>query len=199
MIGNLYILEGPDGAGKTTLAHLLTDTLQGRGIKCEYLAFPGRREGTLGYHIYQLHHGPAQFGIETLDPASLQILHVAAHVDAIRQLILPMLSIGTTIVLDRYWWSAQVYGQLSGLDSKLVARMIDLEMAAWGDTLPSRAFLISRSQSLRDDLPIAQWSALAEAYKKLAASQLVKHPISIIVNENAVGDALQSMIEQIHA
>jgi thymidylate kinase len=110
-IGSLVVFEGPDGAGKSSTAARFTEYLTGSGSHARLFSFPGQVEGTLGWHVYQLHHNPRQFGIESLTAESLQTLHVAAHLDTIDQIIKPSLRSGTTIVLDRYWWSAWVYGR----------------------------------------------------------------------------------------
>ena len=80
--GKLIVFEGPDGVGKSTLAKEVAAVLSGRGTPCDLLAFPGREPGTLGWHVYQLHHDPGLFGIANIPPASLQLLHVAAHLAA---------------------------------------------------------------------------------------------------------------------
>ena len=106
--GKLFVLEGPDGVGKSTLAHTLTEYLNAKGIPCDYFAFPGREAGTLGRHIYDFHHNPIQFGVKLVNPASVQVLHIAAHLDTIERNILPTLEKGRSIVLDRFWWSTWV-------------------------------------------------------------------------------------------
>ena len=77
--GKLYVFEGPDGVGKSALSRRFAQQLVALGTDCEYLAFPGNDEGTLGKHIYDLHHDAQRYGIRALRPASLQVLHVAAH------------------------------------------------------------------------------------------------------------------------
>lgn len=99
--GKLFVFEGPDGVGKTTLSKTFSDYLNATGIQCDYLSFPGRETGSLGRHIYELHHDPNRFGIKAVDPASLQLLHIAAHIDLIGQCILPKLAAGRYVVNRR--------------------------------------------------------------------------------------------------
>src|SRR5687767_12007738 len=113
--GRLFVLEGPDGAGKTILAKALVEQLNSRGTLYEYAAFPGIQEGTLGNMVYDLHHEPERYGITSIHPLSLQTLHIAAHIDAIEQRILPALRSGQSMVLDRFWWSTWVYGLAAGV------------------------------------------------------------------------------------
>ena len=114
--GHLIVFEGPDGVGKTTLARLLTRELEHRGCHCLYKSFPGQEEGSLGRLVYDIHHHPHKFGIEQMSPTSLQMLHIAAHVDAIERDIKPSLQRGHHIILDRYWWSTLAYGIVGGSD-----------------------------------------------------------------------------------
>ena len=92
--GRLVVFEGPDGVGKTTLAEALVGELTCRGTRCEYFSFPGKDPGTLGRLVYEVHHDPKKFGIRDINPTSKQVLHIAAHVDAIERRILPALEEG---------------------------------------------------------------------------------------------------------
>ena len=56
--GFLVVFEGADGVGKSTLSKGLFDYLQSKAVPSLHLAFPGKDEGTLGKHIYDLHHRP---------------------------------------------------------------------------------------------------------------------------------------------
>ncbi len=94
----LFVFEGPDGVGKTTLAQRFAARLRARGVPSTYLSFPGAEEGTLGKHVYDLHHNSEAIGVRTVHPSSLQLLHVAAHIDAIESQIRPLLKQGQTIM-----------------------------------------------------------------------------------------------------
>ncbi len=84
LAGKLIVFEGADGAGKTTLIQAIFDSLREVGVKVERLAFPGAEAGTIGRLVYDIHHQPESFGVGAITPASLQTLHVAAHIDAIQ-------------------------------------------------------------------------------------------------------------------
>src|ERR1044071_4273325 len=125
--GKLFVFEGPDGSGKTTLSHAFVEYLKSKGVECDYFAFPGQEPGTIGRLVYDLHHDPRDVEVESLTPTSLQLLHIAAHVDAIESKILPALKKGRTVVLDRFWWSTWVYGKVGGVSPKILRAMIQLE------------------------------------------------------------------------
>src|SRR5277367_194524 len=94
--GKLIVFEGPDGVGKS---HLLGQTykwLSDRGIHAVQASFPGNAENTLGQLVYDLHHAHSdRFQIPALNPLSLQVLHVAAHIDEIERVIRPAINGGT--------------------------------------------------------------------------------------------------------
>ena len=192
--GALYVLEGPDSVGKSTLARLLTQQLITEGIDCVHWAFPGTQVGTVGDLIYRLHHQPQQFGIKSLSPAALQVLHVAAHIDAIQTKILPALALGKTVVLDRFWWSTIVYGQLDGLEGSLMRSIIEPEMKIWGVTVPTVVFLLER------DVPFEfttsdRWRRCTALYSSLARTQLKKYPVVLIKNEAEISVALSAIMQ----
>src|SRR5438552_3312354 len=87
--GRLYVFEGANASGKTTLAQKLVDLLKSSGLGAEYFAFPGQTVGTLGKHVWEIHKDAVSKGIDFIHPASLQLMHIAAHVDAIETRILP--------------------------------------------------------------------------------------------------------------
>jgi hypothetical protein len=127
--GRLFVFEGPDGVGKTTLSREATRFLVDMGQKADYLSFPGRDPGTVGRVVYDLHHS---VHARELSATAVQALHVAAHVDAIERHIRPRLANGINVFLDRYWWSTWVYGVCGGIDSTALRALIDFEERVWG-------------------------------------------------------------------
>jgi dTMP kinase len=190
--GALYVFEGPDSVGKTTLARLLTEQLVARGVDCVHLAFPGNEIGTIGDLIYRLHHEPQQFGIQNLSATALQILHVAAHVDAIQSSILPSLALGKTVILDRFWWSTSVYGQLYGLDKTLVESIIAPEIHIWGEIVPTAVFLLERNVPLEFTVS-DQWLRCTSLYSRLADTQSEKHRVVRVSNDGEICTALAAI------
>src|SRR5215469_3428530 len=116
--GNLIVFEGADGIGKTQLTKRVTEHLTAHGVACVPMAFPGLQAGTLGWLVNELHHNCASCGVAKIDPTSMQVLHIAAHIDAIEQQIRPALESGTWVILDRFWWSTLVYGRILGARPK---------------------------------------------------------------------------------
>jgi thymidylate kinase len=179
--GAVFAFEGPDGVGKTTLVSAAEQILKGLSHSVLAVSFPGRAAGTLGAHIYDLHHRPAEHSLRALTPDALQVLHIAAHVDTIQSVIRPHVEGGGIVLLDRYWWSTWVYGLLGGVQISSLKRMIALERAYWGRLAPQAIFLVTRpSADINPDERPAFIQRVRE-YDKLAR-QAARSPVLRVDN-----------------
>ncbi len=179
--GKLYVFEGPDGVGKSELSRRFAGILEQEGISVRLLTFPGKEEGTIGQLVYDFHHAPQAFGVAKVSSSSLQLMHIAAHIDTIENVVIPVLRDGVSIVLDRFWWSTKVYGIAGGSDGRLLQSMIDLELGAWGPVRPSAVFLITRKQPLRPE-PEGHWQRRHDLYHVVAAEE--RHRTNVVTIEN---------------
>lgn len=188
MMGRLFVFEGPDGAGKTTIIAEVKKRLHAVDQNCVLFSFPGKESGTLGAHIYELHHQPAQFGVEHLSALSLQILHVAAHVDTIERRIMPLLREGKTVLLDRYWWSTWVYGIAAGVPVAQLEKALAVEHLVWQEVRPTALFLMSRSSA---SIP----SEIAQVYRELIEQESEKYSVVSIKNEDTIDLIVDEIFE----
>jgi dTMP kinase len=188
--GDLFVFEGPDGVGKTTLSRWFTKTLRKRGTRSViWSSFPGRENGSVGKLVYELHHNPANIGVKTVHPESLQLFHIAAHIDAIESRFVEWIKGGSTIVLDRFWWSTWVYGRLAGGDAITLDAMIRLEKRAWGKIKPAKIFLVARSNSKSSQI----YKRLEQLYTQLARREARFAPVTRVQN-NGVLKVAQNQI-----
>lgn len=194
--GRLIVMEGVDGSGKTTLAHALVAHLQATGLRAMYFSFPGREPGTLGAEVYGLHHRSREQDVANTHPASLQLLHIAAHIDAIESKILPAMRAGIHIVLDRFWWSTWVYGVVAGASPSSLKAMIDVEHVHWGMVRPAMAFLVLRANGRADDVAEDRRKRIEE-YGRLVAVERNDYPVRTISNEGTVMETLKKILAEL--
>lgn len=106
----LVVIEGADGAGKSTLQRTLAALLQQQGIDVVQ-----SREPTYGPHGMALREAAK---IQRLAPElelELLLKDRSAHV---AELILPALARGAWVILDRYYFSTIAYQGAAGLDTE---------------------------------------------------------------------------------
>lgn len=190
----LVVFEGPDGVGKSELAARFHIWLLGEGVSAELLSFPGKEPGSVGKLVYDLHAHPEEFGISQLSPASLQALHIAAHLDSIERRIAPSLESNRTVVLDRFWWSTYVYGIASGAQAEVLKRLISAEKAAWGAIKPTALFVVDRGEPLRPE-SLDFWRKCRELYRELLSVETTEYPCGTIGNEGNIEETFAVLID----
>lgn len=110
------MIEGIDGAGKTTLARALVEALRARGA--DALATREPTDGPHGRRIREL----ARSGREGVTVAEEVELFTADRADHVRDELAPALLAGKTIVLDRYYYSTMAYQGARGADPADILR-----------------------------------------------------------------------------
>ena len=188
---HFIVFEGVDGSGKTTLA---------RALKQYYIAvapdlllyadaFPGSIPGTLGEWVYRFHHkkvadAPSP---DTIAPPALQLLHIAAHVDALLTRILPTIEKNGSVILDRYWWSTYSYLRIS-LPARQVWPIVSIEHT-FLEQLPSPTIIyLTRKTSLKpDELSTAVHTQLDTYYHEVMEYEQQRNPrIFQLSNDNSI-------------
>ncbi len=123
------VLEGLDGAGKSTQVNLLREYFRLRGIETEYIHFPRFDAPIYGEQIARFLRG--EFGrADEVDPYLVTLLFAGDRADAAPK-IREWLAEGRAVVLDRYVYSNIAY-QCAKLKTdeertKLCRWILDLE------------------------------------------------------------------------
>jgi dTMP kinase len=132
--GTFYVIDGPDGSGKTTQAARAAEYLRRRGAAVVVLREPGATPA--GEAIRDL-----LLDADTdLTPLAEMLLYQAARAQLVETVIRPALEEGQTVVLDRYWYSTAAYQAYGlGLDPAVVRRV---SAAATGGLEPDHVFLL---------------------------------------------------------
>lgn len=191
--GRLIVLEGVNGVGKTSLAKGLVARLSNLGNECRYASFPGQDPGTIGALVYRVHHHPKEVGVSSISPTALQMLHLAAHLDAIETKIEPRLSSGEWVVLDRYWWSTWVYGIVDGANRKVLESVSRLERRLWAQIEPSPLFLIQRKIGRRSSERVERLELLEREYAALVREHSGPFPVRVVNNDRSLEATLDEM------
>jgi dTMP kinase len=176
-------LEGPDGSGKSTQAHLLAERLRREGRQVLETVEPG---GTpIGQQIRGILLNPAN---QDLVPTAELLLMFAARAQNVEQWILPALEQGRIVVCDRFTDSSLAYqGAARGLGAATVLAVDriachglvpDLTLCIDIDTETGLARAHSRNrvdtgkkESRLDEQSIEFHRKARDAYHELAKSQ----------------------------
>jgi dTMP kinase len=103
----LFVIEGLDGAGKSTQIKLLQNFFLKQGYNCEYLHFPRTNSPFFGELIARFLRG--EFGsINDVDPYLVAMLYAGDRKDA-SKMIDEWLGKGNIVILDRYTYSNIAY------------------------------------------------------------------------------------------
>jgi dTMP kinase len=192
--GRLIVLEGPDGVGKSTLSGEIVRQLDEWGTRSVLATFPGRRRGTLGALVREIHHAPDALGLHRVTPVALQTLHLAAHLQTIEEEIVPAFAAGANVVLDRCWWSTWVYGRVAGIPARHLWALLALERRFWR-ALPRPLFLLVRpGASLGEQAAKVRAGNLWVEYVRLASRERRRSDVRLITNSGPPREVVQKLL-----
>jgi len=116
--GRFYVVDGPDGSGKTTQVGRLAQHLRDAGQSVLVLREPGATP--VGEAIRDLLLDPDT----DVTPLAEMLLYQAARAQVVETVVRPALRDGTTVLLDRYCYSTAAYqGYGLGLDPGEIRRV----------------------------------------------------------------------------
>lgn len=101
------VIEGLDGAGKSTQVRMIQAELLKRGVESEYLHFPRYDAPIYGELIAKFLRGDLG-SLDSVDPYIVALLYAGDRKDA-NSLISGWLSGGKTVIVDRYVYSNIAY------------------------------------------------------------------------------------------
>jgi len=103
----LLVIEGLDGAGKSTQVGLVQNYLNNKGLKYEYLHFPRTNSPVYGDLIARFLRG--ELGdINSVNPYLVALIYAGDRADA-KLMLDTWLNQGRTVILDRYVYSNIAY------------------------------------------------------------------------------------------
>lgn len=125
----LFVIEGVDGAGKSTQIKLLREYLSQKGYNCEYMHFPRTEAPYFGELIARFLRGELG-SLNEVDPYLVAMLYAGDRKDA-SEIIKNWLNEKKIVLLDRYTYSNIAYqcAKIHGADEqeKLMKWILSLE------------------------------------------------------------------------
>ncbi|WP_448578990.1 dTMP kinase [Thermosphaera sp.] len=168
--GFFIVLEGIDGAGKTTLAKMLIDEFKSRGMQAVYTYEP---TDSLIVRAVKGEYAPYRDAfVDALAFALDRLIHV-------KSLILPMLEKGVSVVSDRYFYSSVAYQSAMGAPYEWVMEVnkhaFKPDLAIYLDIPPDLA--ITRRKGLSSRFPefeeVEFLSKVRQYYKRMVSEGLL--------------------------
>jgi dTMP kinase len=154
--GRFITLEGIEGAGKSTVAQLVSEWLAARGITARVTREPGGTPLAERVRKIVLERGP-----EAVSPRAETLLMFAARSIHVENLIRPALERGEWVICDRFTDATRAYqGYGRGMDLGWIEQ---LAAAIHGDLQPDCTLLL--------DLPVAVGLSRARGRSGMAADR----------------------------
>jgi dTMP kinase len=134
-VSNWFVLEGPDGSGKSTQAKALCAWLTAQGRAVLHLREPGSTPVGEALRALLLDPRTAE-----LRPETEALLFTAARAELVQGVVRPALERGAVVVSERCWVSTLVYqGVAGGLDLGWIE---DLTARAHQGCMPDAVFVL---------------------------------------------------------
>lgn len=192
MHSGIYIFEGIDNVGKTTIICELKKLIQETtDYKCLDIAFPGKEPRTLGNLVYHIHHNEEQYFDVPLNEISLQLLHVASHIDLIQRQLRKLNNQRCIVLLDRFWWSTYAYGIAGGVGEEVIKSIIAPELVFWKDLNVKKIFLIERNNRQKE-YGLNKDDVILDKYRRLSENEPMCTKLS---NNSSINDGVKKVYQ----
>lgn len=149
--GNLIVIEGMDGSGRSTQITLLQEWLESEGFAVQTSGL--RRSNLVGRDIDQL------LAKNAVTRLTLALMYATDFFDQVEHRILPALRSGTLVLADRYIFTLIGRGVVRGINreymSGLYAMALRPHLTFWLNVRPETAF----GREFRKAQAISYWEA----------------------------------------
>jgi dTMP kinase len=132
--GHLFVIEGPDGSGRSTYITILTDWLEAKGYSTINVGL--RRSTLIGREIEQAKKG------NILDERTSALLYITDFFDQLENIIIPNLKAGCVILADRYIYTLIARSSVRGLLPEWVENICEVTL------VPDLVFYLSVSLNI---------------------------------------------------
>jgi len=135
LAGKFIVIDGPDGAGKTTQVDNVAGVLDDAGARVVTVRDPGGTD--IGEQIRRVLLDPAN---TAMDVTTEMLLYQASRAQLVAERIRPALSAGATVLSDRFIGSTCAYQGLAG--GLAIETILQVGRVAIGDCWPHLTILL---------------------------------------------------------
>jgi dTMP kinase len=118
--GSLIVIEGGDGAGRSTQIKLLKDSLERRGFPVAEVGL--KRSDLVGKELNEAMRG------HVLCPTTLALFYMTDFADQLENVTIPALRAGFVVLADRYIFTLLARHAVRGVDSKWLTDVCGLAL-----------------------------------------------------------------------
>jgi dTMP kinase len=134
LTGWLFVIEGPDGSGRSTYIRILTDWLSAKGYATINVGL--RRSTLVSAEIEKAKQG------HTLDERTFTLFYITDFFDQLENIVIPNLKAGYVILADRYIYTLIARGAVRGLSSKWIEDICEISI------VPDIVFYLNVNQTI---------------------------------------------------
>ncbi len=209
MRSKFIVIEGLEGAGKTSARDVIVDALNARGI--QDIVFTREPGGTvLAEKLRGLILDIKAVGDEVITDKAELLMFYAARVQLVETVIKPALERGAWVIGDRHDLSTQAYqGGGRGIDAHLLQTLRDAVLAGFSpdltlylDVEPRTGLARARARGELDRIEtesLAFFDRTRARYLSLAAQDSRIHTVNANVPQDAVKQAIRDVLDAVLA
>ncbi len=129
LVGKFIVIDGPDGAGKTTQLKKLREYLGQLGLGVQVAMDPGTTPIGQKIRAMLLDRDNGEIG-----PMCETLLFMASRAQLVDELLRPAIAAGQVVVCDRFVSATVAYQGASGIDKDMIIKLADIAIGGlWPD------------------------------------------------------------------
>jgi dTMP kinase len=146
LTGALFVVEGPDGSGRSTHIALLTEWLEQKG-------YPVAQTGLTRSELVSVELDKAKLG-NVLSPRTMALFYATDFYDQLQNVIVPAMRAGSVVIADRYIFTLMARDRIRGGSPKW------LESVYSRAIVPDKVFYLKVSAETLTERTLASHSTL---------------------------------------